>query len=302
MTWEEKPPVPLACYGHSAVQLGEIVYVGSGYVVDPESNSRKSSYEIHVYNTLTNSWTSPIHIDYCWFSMATLNNTLLIVGGKGKNGKAIATSDQIFKMDPTGHLEFYTRMNTPRSWTTAISHKEVLLIVGGKDVNGKALSSVELFDSNNEEWYICSNLPLPHYLINAVIVNNSLYLLGGVNQNNKCSPKVFVASLDTLLAEHELSWNAHNDTPYLCSAPVSVDGTYLLLLGGSKDQHHEYTSDVYRLDQGSESWVKIDHLPFARNLLAPVVMDDGSIIVIGGTKNKGIPINTVWKGSYSHPQ
>ena len=247
-----------------------------------------------------NSWNPPISIDYCWFAMATLNNRLLIVGGKNRvGGKA---TDQIFKMDTTGQLEFYTKMNTARSWTTAFSHEDMLLVVGGKDVNGTALSSIELFDSRNEEWYLCNNLPSPHYLLGAVIVNSNLYLLGGVNQNNECSPKVFVASLDTLSTRHELNWRAHTDTPYHCSAAVCVDGTHLLLLGGSRNHHHEYTSDVYRLDQGSESWVKIGNLPFVRNLLAPVVMDDGSIIVIGGTKNKGIPANTMWKGSYSHPQ
>ena len=273
--------------------------MGSGYA-GPDLKSRKSSYEIYVYNTLTNSWNPPISIDYCWFAMATLNNRLLIVGGKNRvGGKA---TDQIFKMDTTGQLEFYTKMNTARSWTTAFSHEDMLLVVGGKDVNGTALSSIELFDSRNEEWYLCNNLPSPHYLLSAVIVNNNLYLLGGIDQNNGCSPKVFVASLDTLSTRHELKWRAHKDTPYHCSAAVCVDGTHLLLLGGSRNHHHEYTSDVYRLDQGSETWVKIGNLPFVRNLLAPVVMDDGSIIVIGGTKNKGIPANTMWKGSYSHPQ
>ena len=192
-------------------------------------------------------------------------------------------------------------MNTARSWATAISQNEMLIIIGGKDENKMALSSVELFDSVNEEWYVCSDLPSPHYLINAAIANNNLYLLGGVNQTNKCSPNVFVASLATL-SRHELMWNAHKDTPYLCSAAICVNGTHLLLLGGSKDHHHVYTSNVYRLDQGSESWVKIGNLPFVRNLLAPVSMDDGSIIVIGGTKNMGMPTNTVWKGSYNHPQ
>ena len=282
------------------MKLGELIYVGSGYA-GPELEPRKSSHEIYVYNTLRNSWDPPISIDYCWFAMATLNNRLLIIGGKGRDRKVI---NQIFKMDVTGRLEFYTRMNTARSWTTAITHEKMLLIVGGKDVNGTALSSVELFDSRNEEWYLCmhSNLPSPHYVLSAAIVDNNLYLIGGINQNNRSSPKVFVASLDSLLARHELRWRAHRDTPYYCSAAVCVDDTHLLLLGGSRNYHHEYTSDVYKLDQGSESWVKVGNLPFVRNLLAPVVMDDGSIMVIGGTKNKGIPTNTMWKGSYTHPQ
>ena len=173
------------------MQLGGLIYVGSGYA-GPDLGS---SYEIHVYNTLTDSWNSPISIDYCWFAMTTLNNRLLIVGGKNR---VKVTTDQIFKMDATSRLEFYTKMNTARSWATAISHNEVLIIMGGKDVNGTALSSVELFDSESKEWYNCSDLPSPHYLINAVIVNNNLYLLGGINKTNKSAPNVFVASLDTL--------------------------------------------------------------------------------------------------------
>ena len=63
------------------MHLGGLIYIGSGYA-GPDFSARDSSYEIHVYNTLIDSWNSPISIDYCWFAMTTLNNRLLIVGGK----------------------------------------------------------------------------------------------------------------------------------------------------------------------------------------------------------------------------
>ena len=136
-----------------------------------------------------------------------------------------------------------------------------------------------------------------------MIVGNNLYLLGGLNQHDRCSPTVFAASLDTLY-NFELEWNADQVTPYVCSDPVCVDGIDMLLIGGSEEGHGKYTADVYRLDVGTNNWVKIGYLPFARNLLAAcaVSSDDCSVIVIGGTKVCGKPMNTVWKGSYRRPQ
>ena len=290
MSWEEKAPIPVAYYAHIAVKIGKLIYVGNGY-----DELRQSSYEIHVYNTTTDTWNSPISIDYRWFAMTALNNKLLIVGGKSKDKEI---TDKIFKLDnATNQMEFYAKMKTARSWCTAITHNDIVIIIGGKDANQVALSSIELFDSTSETWHSC-NLPSPHYLLSPVIVNNNLYLVAGVNHHHKTCHKVFVASLNTL-SKHELKWQTHRDVPYLCSAPVCVNGTDLLVLGGSTECHHEYSSDIYRLDQDGGSWVKIGNLPFERNLMAAVSMDDGGVVVIGGTKNKGVAVNTVWKGFYT---
>ena len=298
MKWEEKTSAPVACYGHSAVQLGKVIYVGCG---DAHCIGNPS-FEIHCYNIDEDSWSSPMSIDRSWFAMTSLNGDLLIVGGNISSNRV---TDQVSKMNADGQLEFYTKMNTARSKTTAASHNEMLIIAGGVDINRKVISSTELFDSKNGNWYTCSDISEPHCILKSVIVGNDIYLLGGLNKNGKCSPTVFAASLDTL-SSFELRWDTRKATPYVCSDPVCVNGTDLLLLGGSEEGHGKYTSDVYRLDVylGTKIWVKIGHLPFVRNLLAAcaVSSDDCSVIVIGGTKVNGKPMNTMWKGSYRRPQ
>ena len=230
---------------HTAVWLNGLVYLGGGI-----ETGLSPSYTINCYDPVNNSWSSPINTPCCNFAMTTLNNKLLIAGGGDKSYK---NTNQILTM-AAGQLKNYTKMITARSFATATGHQGMLIITGGKDDKGKTLSSTELFDSSNGQWYVTNDLPQPHFSLQSVIVDNILYLLGGYNKDGT-SPAVFTAPLDTL-STHQLKWNTHQDTPWCCSAPVSVYGTHLLIVGGVKMIGYEFTctSDVYKLNKVSHSW------------------------------------------------
>ena len=281
ISWEEGAPAPLGCSSHTAVWLNGLVYVGGGSL----------SY-INCYDPVNKSWRSPIDSPYFYFAMTTLNNKLLIAGGQDISNKR---TNQILTMD-VGQLKNYTKMITARSYATATGHQGMLIITGGQDEEWKRLSSTELFDSNNGQWYICSDLPQPHSLLQSVIVDNILYLLGGFNSGGSCSPAVFTAPLDTL-SRHQLNWKTYQDTPWYLSAPVSVHGTHLLIVGGFKiiGGKSTTTSDVYKLNKVSHSWEAIGHIPSARSSAAVVSTAD-KVIVIGGFDKKQ-RTNTVWIGS-----
>ena len=110
------------------------------------------------------------------------------------------------------------------------------------------------------------------------------------------STVVFTASLDTL-STHQLKWNTHQDTPWRNSAPVSVNGTHLLIVGGYKVTEGTVTSDIHKLNKVSHSWEAIGHIPSARSKAAAVSTADNRIIVIGGDNDKSEITNTVWIGS-----
>ena len=113
-----------------------------------------------------------------------------------------------------------------------------------------------------DNWYKCSDLPQPHSWLRSVIVDNVLYLLGGINKDGFASPAVFTAPLDTL-SRYKLNWNVYQDTPWCNSAPVRVHGTHLLIVGGYKSGTG-CTSDVYKLNKVSHSWEAIGNIPSAR--------------------------------------
>ena len=286
--WEEGAPTAVNCYGHTAVWLDGLVYVGSGY-----QWGYRPSYHIHCYDPVNNSWRSSINTPHCHFAMTTLNSKLLIAGGWDKSDKI---TNQMLTMD-AGQLKNYTKMTTARSHATATGHQGMLIIIGGWDDKDNRLSSTELFDSKNGQWYICNDLPQPHILLQSVIVDNILYLLGGYNKDG-ASLAVFTALLDTL-SRHQLNWKTYQDIPRCRSAPVSVHGTHLLIVGGNKrttGYKDTSTSEIYKLNKVSHSWEAIGHIPSARSSAAAVGTAH-KVIIIGGLNDMGQMTNTVWIGS-----
>ena len=287
--WEEGAQAPVCRHGHTAVWLNGLLYVGGGF------ETGGPSYIINYYDLVNNSWSSPIKTPYCWFAMTTLNNKLLIAGGEDKRSKR---TNEILTMDARRRLKNYTKMITARSYATATGHQGMLIIAGGWDDKNNKLSSTELFDSSNGQWYASNDLPQPHYSLKSVIVDNTLYLLGGLNKDGWYSSAVFTAPLDTL-SRHQLKWNTLQDTPWCASAPVSVYGTHLLIVGGGKKTGYQYTrtSDVYKFNKVSYSWEAIGHIPAARNVSVAVSTADNRVIVIGGLNDNVQCTCTVWIGS-----
>ena len=143
--WEEGAPAPVGRYGHTAVWLNGLVYVGGGLECGTEILLK--SYIINCYDPVNNSWSSSINTPYSYFAMTTLNNKLVTAGGWDRSYKI---TNQILTMD-ADQLKTYTKMITARLHATAAGHHGMLIITGGKD-KGKRLSATELFDS--KKWTV----------------------------------------------------------------------------------------------------------------------------------------------------
>ena len=277
---------------HTAVFCDGKVYIGGGNEHRVGLTHGAGSYKIDIYSPSNNSWSfSPINTSYCWFTMTTLNNQLITAGG-------YEVTNKIFSLNGD-HLKEFTRMITPRHSATAAGHQGTLIITGGIDDQDRRIATTELFNSTTGQWYTTNDLPLPHHGLYSVIVYNTVYLLGGINEDDSYSPAVFAAPLDTL-SSHKLQWSSLQDTPWCRSAPVSIQGKHLLTVGGEKkteSSQYVHTSDIYKFNKISHSWEVIGKIPSARNRLAAVSVADNKIVVAGGWDDKGQFTNTVWIGS-----
>jgi len=280
---------------HTAVLCNGKIYIGGGDEGRVGSRYGTESYRIDVYIPANNSWSpSSINTPCYYFAMTTLNNQLIIAGGKDRNDKV---TNRILSLDGD-HLMEFARMLTPRHWATAAGYQGTLIIVGGEDDWRRTLPTTELFDSITRKWYSTSDLPLPHCLLQSVIIDNVLFLLGGNNQGH-ASSVVFTAPLDTL-SSHKLNWSTQQDTPWCRSAPVSIQGRHLLTVGGWK-KTGVCTNDIYTFNNVSHSWEHIGTIPSA--IQAPVALSISSneLIVVGGYDDKSQFTDTVWTG-FCEPQ
>ena len=256
----------------------------------------KPSYRIDVYDPTKNLWSpSPIITPSYWFAMTTLNDRLVIAGGKSRCSEV---TNEVFSLDDNRLiLTEYTRMVTPKSNAAAAGYRGILILAGGKDNKGKVLASTELFDSVTRQWYTSDDLLVPHWGLQSVIVDNVLYLLGGINQND-ASKSIFTAPLDTLLS-HKLKWSHHKDFVWRRSSPISFEDRCLLLLGGWKERgdYTLYSAEVHMFSKVSQRWKVIGEMLSPRCGPATLGIPDHKIVVIGGVDLMGSYTNTVWIGS-----
>ena len=289
--WKELAPLPVGRNVHTAVLLGGNVYVGGGF--EGSRKDKQNSYRLDVYNLTTNQWSSsPITTPYRWFAMTVLDDKLVTAGGRTKNGEVVK---KVLVLN-AGQWMDYNEMPTARAGVTAVGYNSMIIIVGGTAyMEGKwtRVSTTELLDTTNGCWYTCNNLPSPHQQLKAAIMNDKLYLLGGVDKDFKPSPQVFVASLDTL-STHQLNWQSAPNTPWCASAPVVLYNKFLLTVGGWQQS---CTSEVNVFNPSTDQWKHLTNIPAGRGGLAVVGVAD-NVIVIGGITNNNEYSNTVWIGVF----
>ena len=172
----------------------------------------------------------------------------------------------------------------------------MLIVAGGSiKVEGESslVSTTELLDTTKGCWYSCNSLPSPHTLLQAAILNDKLYLLGGIDKDCKPSPQVFVASLDTL-SNHQVNWQSAPSTPWCASYPVVLYNKFLLTVGGWQQNT---TSRVYIFSLSTGQWMHLTNIPAAINSPATLCVAN-TILVIGGANIENEYSKKVWIGVY----
>ena len=293
--WKELAPLPVCRSAHTAVLLGGVVYVGGGF--EGSSNDYKACYRLDVYNLTTNQWSSsPITTPYNWFAMTVLDDKLVTAGGRTKNDEIVK---KVLVLN-AGQWKDYSEMPTTRSSAIAVGYHSMLIVVGGATmVEGEwiRLSTTELLDTTNGCWYTCNNLPSPHQQLKAAIMKNELYLLGGIDEDFKASPQVFVASLDTL-STHQLNWQSAPNTPWCCSYPVVMYNKFLLTVGGRQPSDRtSQTCEVCTLNPSNGQWKHLANIPAARSFPAVVSVADKMIVTGGLTKDTEFS-KALWTGVF----
>ena len=292
--WKEAASLPLGRSAHTAVFLQGSVYVGGG-LEGKSVRKDKDCCKIDIYNVHTNQWSAlPIATPHCGFALAVLNDKLVIAGGCMKSGEI---TNKVLVLDE-GEWTYYNEMRTARYNLAAVGYQSMLITVGGLIDNVRTdVAITEILDTANGSWYTCSDLPMPHYQLKCVVMNNVLYVLGGKHLSP--STQAFAASIDNLSSSHQLRWHPIPDAPWCFSAPIVLHNKFLLTFGGREPSNKaSQTTEVCAFNPSTDSWKQIATAPEARSCSAVVGVAENKILLLGGTTKQEKYSSEAWLGTF----
>ena len=262
------------------VEFKEKVYIGGGLAA-----SDKDLRTVMVYDPKLDSYDTLPPYTYKYFSMAVVNNQLVLIGGKDVQTNKKTNKLGVWNEQSNRWTYLLPQMITAcQSASVATHNNRWLVVIGGYD--GSVLTRVEILDTTESRyWYHAASLPQPLCDAPPVTIGNMCYLLGGYTKGLARSKKVFSVCLDDLISQAVSQaasasapptpspWQSLPDTPLERSTALAFNGA-LLAIGGS--------TTIHLYQPSSRSWIRAGELPTERSCCTCTVLPSGDLYVTGG--------------------
>ena len=228
---------------------------------------------------------------YRFFSMASVNNQLVVVGGADPRTIKKINKLGVWNEQSKRWTHRLPAMTTACHLLTVATHNNRwLVVIGGCGDAETALSRVEILDTTESlQWYQAESLPHSCYQMSSATIGNMCYLLGGFNKRGEPSKKVLSVCLDDLISQAVSQpastsapptpslWRSLPDTPLAYSTALAFNGA-LLAVGGD----YSGSSAIHVYQPSSSSWIKAGELPTERCGSGCIVLPSGEVLVAGG--------------------
>ena len=259
------------------------MYIGGG-----NTSSDREKQTVVVYDPKQDSYDTLPPYTCKWFSMAVVNNQLVLVGGRDVQTGEVTNKLGVWNEQSRRWTHPLPPMTTEcLSPSVATHNNRWLVVMGGYD--GKDdLSKVEILDTTEPgQWYHAASLPQPCSHALPATIGNMCYLVGGYTKGPGVSKKVFSVCLDDLISQAVSQpasasapptpspWQSLPDTPLTNSTALAFNGA-LLAVGGAYG-----STAIYHYQPSSRSWIKAGKLPSGRSLCTCTVLPSGDLYVTG---------------------
>ena len=274
----------------------EKVYIGGGW-----ASSNREKQTVMVYDPKRDSYDTLPPYTCKWFSMAVVNNQLVLVGGKDVQTGKLTNKLGVWNEQSRSWTHPLPPMTTACSSPSVATHNNRWLVVMGGEDDKNYLSRVEILDTNSTQWYLAASLPQPLSHSLPAIIGNMWYLLGGYTKGGAASKKVFSVCLDDLISQAVSQpasasapptpspWQSLPDTPLRHSTALAFNGALLAFGGGG----YPGSTDIYHYQPSSRSWVKAGELPAGRHECTCTVLPSGDLYVAGYYCSQQVDIASV---------
>ena len=238
------------------------------------------------------------------FTIATLKDQLVLVGGTDKSTREVSDKIIVWDRQSQKWVYQYPPMTTARANPAAVGYDEDYLIVaGGSNSKGnnileyKRIPDVNILDTTSRKWVTAESLPSTDYY-SSVLIEDTLYLVG---YNTRV---VLRAHVPTLISQatsatrtsSQSVWESLPNTPFYRSSPIAVDNVLVTVGGSTSDDLSDLnpTTSIQLYNTTNKKWTRVGDLPEGiYNCYCTVL--SGELLVLGGRKGLSL-IRTVYAG------
>ena len=101
-------------------------------------------------------------------------------------------------------MEYFEHMPTTHSYTAVICSGKALVVAGGEGEEDAVQTTVEVMNTDTQQWSTASSLPHPLSQASATISGDRVYLVGGRDEQGSLTESVFTCSLNILLQRQDV--------------------------------------------------------------------------------------------------
>ena len=251
------------------------------------------STRVHSYDSNTRKWSRLPDTPYTYFTLVVVQNMLTMVGGQLRSGEA---TDSLLSLLGEGSdkkwLNNLPAMPTKRYYTAAVSSGHSLIVAGGEDRHNR-LDTVEVLDTDTQQWSIASPLTHPFSEATISICDERLYMLGGWDKTDlthsvlscsvpellqSCQQRPLAGKMQTTPATQSTIWQREAATPNYCSSCATLCGQ-LFAVGGWETG--KLSRAIYGYNVRTCSWEVMGDMPTARHMVLVAILDE-EMMVVGG--------------------
>ena len=249
---------------------------------------------IFSYDSADNNWSELPECPKYTFSLAMVSNLLTAIGGMTPKGDY---TNSLLSLTDMKWMKQFPPMPTKRWLTAVVCSGRSLVVAGGTGEGCKILRTVEVMDTETQQWSTASSLPHPLTQATATLCGDQVYMLGGRDQSDIFCTSIFTCPLVTLrqscqsgslgarmktlfVASGPKVWHQLADTPVTLSTCASLHGR--LLAVGGEDSDENTTAAIHAYNTTTSSWEIISHMATPRLRCLVVVLPHNQLMVVGG--------------------
>ncbi len=268
---------------HTATRLndGSVLIIGGGSAV------------AEIYDPATGAFseTGSMSADRAAHTATVLTNGTVLVTGGGSGSSVLVTAEIYSPQTRTFTAAGGTGMAEPRIWHSATRLPSgQVLITGGFNVSGESITTAELYDPPTDSFTLTGSMNEPRARHTSTLLDNGTILVAaglGVGYGRHGSADIYDPASGTFAATGLLL--GERDSHFAILMP---DGK-VLISGGDNlftINLHGITTEIY--DPSTGIFMQSGSMVMGRLLAAAVALEDGRVLVTGGT---GVPSAEIYQ-------